>query len=195
MSNVVLATSMSLDGFMTASNRSAEEPLGAGGERLHGWLTESDDERDKEMAQKGSAGVAAMICGRRTYDDSLPWWGADGPGGSARTPVFVLTHEAPEEAPENGVYTFVTDGIESALEQAKAVAGDQTISMGGGDIGRQFLQAGLVDELRIHLVPVLFGGGISMFDGLEDGHIELEPIDVVPTSSAIHMAFRVGRHD
>jgi len=193
MANVVFATSMSLDGFMTASNRTAEEPLGAGGERLHAWLIESDDERDKEFAEKSGSGIAAMICGRRTYDDSLPWWGADGPGGSARTPVFVITHEAPAEPPENGVYTFVTDGIESALAQAKAVAGDQTISMGGGEIGRQFLEAGLVDELRITVVPVLFGGGISVFDGLEDRHIELEPIEVVPTSSAIHAWFRVVR--
>jgi dihydrofolate reductase len=193
MTNVVFATSMSLDGFMTASNRTADEPLGAGGERLHAWLIESDDQRDKEIADQSSAGVAAMICGRRTYDDSLPWWGADGPGGSARTPVFVITHEAPAEPPENGVYTFVTDGIESALEQAKAVAGDKTISMGGGEIGRQFLEAGLIDELRISLVPVLFGGGISVFDGLEDRHIELEPIEVVSTSSAIHARFRVAR--
>jgi dihydrofolate reductase len=193
MSKVVFGTSMSLDGFMTASDRSAEEPLGAGGERLHAWIMESDDERDREMIEKGSAGVAAMICGRRTYEDSLPWWGANGPGGDARTPVFVVTHEAPAESPENGVYTFVTDGIEDALEQAKAVAGEKIISTGGGSIGRQLLEAGLVDELQIHLAPVLFGAGISTFAGLADRHIELEPIEVVHTAAAIHMRFRVVR--
>jgi dihydrofolate reductase len=178
---------------MTASNRSAEEPLGAGGERLHAWGFESEDERDRAMAAKVSAGVGAMITGRNTYDDSLPWWGADGPGGAACTPVFVVTHEAPAEPPENGVYTFVTDGIESALEQAKAAADGKIISMGGASIGRQFIQAGLVDEFQIHLVPVLFGAGISMFAGLEDSHIELEPIEVIHTATAIHMRFKVIR--
>jgi dihydrofolate reductase len=193
MSKVVFDTSMSLDGFMTASNRSAKEPMGVGGERLHAWAIESDDPRDREVIGKNYQGVRAMITGRTTYEDALPWWGADGPGGNARTPVFVVTHEAPAELPENGVYTFVTDGIESALEQARAAADGGIVSMGGASIGRQFIEAGLVDELHIHLVPVLFGGGISMFGGLEDRHVELEPIEVIHTSQAIHMRFKVVR--
>jgi dihydrofolate reductase len=193
MSKVVFATSMSLDGFITASSQSAEEPLGVGGERLHAWLTDSADERDRKMLERGSEGVRAMICGRKTYDDSLPWWGADGPGGAARTPVFVITHEAPADPPEDGVYTFVTDGIESALEQANAAAEGNIISMGGASVGRQFIEAGLVDELRIHLVPVLFGAGLSMFAGIQDRHIELEPIEVIHTAMAIHMRFKVVR--
>lgn len=193
VSKVVFDTSMSLDGFMTASNRSAEEPMGVGGERLHAWGFESDDERDRQVAEKVSGGVRAMVTGRNTYDDSLPRWGADGPGGDARTPVFVVTHQAPAEPPENGVYTFVTDGIESALEQAKEAADGSTISIGGASIGRQFIGAGLVDEIQIHLVPVLFGAGISMFDGLKGRHIELEPIEVVDTARAIHMRFKVPR--
>lgn len=194
MSKIVLATSMSLDGFMTASEQTAEEPLGAGGERLHAWLIESDDERDREMAERGSENVRAMITGRRTYDHSLPWWGADGPGGAARTPVFVVTHEAPEDPPENGVYVFVTDGVESAVEQARAAADGGTISTGGASVGRQLLEAGLVDELQIHVVPVLFGSGTSMFGGL-DRHVELTPIEVVHTRAATHMRFEVVRGD
>jgi dihydrofolate reductase len=193
VSKVVFNTSMSLDGFMTASNRSAEEPMGVGGLRLFAWFLESDDERDRKVQEQSTAGVGAMITGRTTYDDSLRWWGADGPGGAARTPVFVVTHEPPAEPPENGVYTFVTDGIESALEQAKAAAGGKTIAMGGASIGRQFIQAGFVDELQIALMPVLFGAGTSMFAGLEDRHIELEPIEVIHTATAIHMRFKVVR--
>jgi dihydrofolate reductase len=119
--------------------------------------------------------------------------GADGPGGAARLPVFVVTHQAPAEPPENGVYVCVTDGIESALAQAKAAADGRIISMGGASIGRQFIQAGLVDELQLHLVPVLFGAGTSMFAGLEDRHIELEPIEVVHTAGAIHLRFKLVR--
>ncbi len=192
MSKVVFATSMSLDGFMTASNRSPEAPLGVGGERLHAWLTDGD-ERDREVMVQWSTGVGAMICGRTTYDDSLPWWGADGPGGSARTPVFVVTHEAPAQPPENGVYNFVTDGIESAHAQAQAAAGGQLISTGGASIGRQLIQAGLIDELRITVVPVLFGAGPSVFAGLDDRHIELEATEVVHTSAAVHTRFTVAR--
>lgn len=193
MSKVVFGTSMSLDGFMTASKRTAEEPLGAGGERLHTWVIHSDDERDRKMREQVSAGVGAMITGRNTYDDSLPWWGADGPGGSARTPVFVVTHEAPADPPENSVYTFVTGGIEDALEQAGAAADGKIVRVGGASIGRQFIEAGLVDEIQIHMAPVLFGGGLSMFAGLPDRHIELEPIEVVHTAAAIHMRFEVVR--
>jgi dihydrofolate reductase len=194
VSKIVFDTSMSLDGFMTASNQTAEDPLGVGGLRLFAWFLESDDERDREVQEKAAAGIGAFITGRRTYDDSLPWWGADGPGGAARSPVFVVTHEAPVKSPDNGVYTFVTDGIESAVEQAKAAADGMTIGSGGASIGRQLIQAGLLDELRIHVVPVLFGAGTSMFAGLEDRHIELEPIEVIHASGAIHMRFEVVRN-
>ena len=193
MSKVVFNTSMSLDGFMTASKRTAEAPLGAGGERLHAWATGSGDARDRAVIERSFQGVTAMITGRTTYDDSVPWWGADGPVGAARTPVFVVTHEAPADPPENSVYTFVTDGIERALEQAKAAADGGIIAMGGGSIGRQFIEAGLVDEINISLVPVLFGGGISMFGGLEDRHVELETIEVIHSANAIHMRFKVVR--
>ena len=132
-----------------------------------------------------------MIAGRETYDSSVPWWGADGPTGPARRPVFVVTHEAPADSPEGGVYTFVTGGIESALEQARAVAGERTVGvMGGASIGQQFIAAGLVDEIQPHLVPVLFASGTRTFEHLGDEHIELKPLQVVETPSAIHLRFR-----
>ncbi len=122
------------------------------------------------------------------------WWGADGPTGPARVPVFVVTHAEPEEVPEQGVYTFVTDGIESALEQAKMAAGDKDVAvMGGAEMGQHYIGAGLVDEISIHLVPVLLGGGTRMFEHFDFGseHIQLESAGVIETPEATHLRFRV----
>lgn len=195
MSQVIIDISLSLDGFMTAANQTAEEPLGDGGQQLHDWaFGDNADAVSRKMLEEGIASIGAVVCGRKTYDDSLPWWGADGPTGPARRPLFVVTHSAPMESPEGGIYTFVTDGIESALAQAKAAAGEKDISvMGGASIGQQCLAAGLVDEISIHLVPVLFGSGTRMFDHLSAAHIQLEPIDTVATSLATHLRYRVVR--
>jgi dihydrofolate reductase len=193
MGKVIFDISMSLDGFMTAGNQRPEEPLGEGGERLHEWAF-GDDPRDREVLTAGAGSLGAVICGRRTYVDSVPWWGTDGPTGPARVPVFVLCHEVPGDVPEGGVYTFVTDGIEAALKQAQSAAGDKDVTvMGGADTGRQFIKAGLLDELSIHLVPVLFGGGTRMFDDLGDGHVQLENLGSVQTAAATHLRFRVPR--
>jgi dihydrofolate reductase len=107
MTNVILDMSMSLDGFVTASNVRPEEPLGDGGQRLHEWAF-GEDKRNRELLAEAVNFVGAVIAGRRTYDLFIPWWGADGPAGPARVPVFVVTHAEPEEVPEGGVYTFVT---------------------------------------------------------------------------------------
>ena len=191
MSKVVFIISMSLDGFITAANRRPEEPMGDGGLQLVEWAM-SDDERSRKVLEEGIAEAGAVIAGRETYVTSLPWWGPDGPTGPARRPVFVVTHQAPTEAPEGGVYTFVTDGIQSALEQARAATGGRTVAvMGGASIGQQFIAAGLVDELQVHLVPVLFGSGTRMFEHLGDEHLQLEPLQVVETPAAIHLRFRI----
>jgi dihydrofolate reductase len=122
----------------------------------------------------------------------VPWWGADGPTGPARVPVLVISHDVPDETPEGGVYTFVTGGIERALEQAKATAGEKGVTvMGGADTGQQYLRAGLLDELSIHLIPVLFGSGTRMFDHLDDMHVELEPGETIQTPAATHLRYRV----
>lgn len=191
MTKVVFVISMSVDGFITAANRRPEEPMGDGGLRLVEWAM-SDDQHSQRVLEEGIAEAGAVIAGRETYDTSLPWWGPDGPTGPARRPVFVVTHQAPTQAPEGGVYSFVTGGIHSALEQASAAAGERTIAvMGGASIGQQFIAAGLVDELQIHLVPVLFGSGTRMFEHLGDDHIQLEPLQVVETPAAIHLRFRI----
>jgi len=194
MGKTIFDISMSLDGFITASNQTPEQPLGAGGEQhLHHWAF-SSDETNRRYIEQAVDGLGAYICGRRTYDHSLPWWGADGPSGLGRKPVIVVTHQAPTPNPPGSVYRFVTDGIESALEQAQAAAGDKDVSiMGGADIGRQFLAAGLVDEISLHVVPVLFGSGTRMFEDLHRGHVQLEAVDVLPTPLATHLRYRVVR--
>jgi dihydrofolate reductase len=146
-------------GFVRASNPTPDEPLGAGGEALHKWAFGEDEDVRRVLAE-GGRDVGAVIAGRRTYDDSVRFWGPDGPTGAARVPVVVVTHEAPSEAPQGGVYRFVTGGIEAALDDAREVAGEANITvMGGPDTGRQYLRAGLVDELSIHVAPILLGDG------------------------------------
>jgi dihydrofolate reductase len=192
MSTVVFDISMSLDGFITASDQTMAEPMGEGGERLHAWLSDGD-ELDLEVLETGVGSAGAVITGRRNFEHARPWWGADGPTGSVRLPVFVVCSEVPADVPDGSVYVFVTDGIESALQQAADAAGDRVVCvMGGAETARSYLAAGLVDELSIHLVPVLFGSGTSLFDGLDLGeHITLDNLSVVQTQAATHLRYRI----
>jgi dihydrofolate reductase len=191
MTRVIFDISMSLDGFVTASNVRPEEPLGDGGRRLHEWVF-GEDERNRELLAEAVNFVGAVIAGRHTYDLSVASWGADGPAGPARVPVIVVTHAEPEEVPEGGVYTFVTAGIEGALERAKAAAREKDVAvMGGAEVGQQYIRAGLIDEISIHLVPVLFGSGTRLFEHLGNEHIQLETAGVIETPEATHLRFRV----
>lgn len=193
MSKVIFDISMSLDGYITADRQTADEPMGPGGDVLHTWAFDGDDV-DRDVFESGLAGNGAIICGMRTYTTSVPWWNANGPSGDARIPVFVVCHHAPADQLDAGVYTFVTTGIDDALQQARtAAAGSNVIVMGGADIGRQFLAAGLLDELSIHLAPVLFGGGTSMFDGLDHQHRQLTVLSSRQTPNATHL--RLGTRD
>ena len=182
MSTVVFDISMSLDGFVRAAEPDARD---AAGPRRRGAAHVGDRRRRRgrpRPAGPGHRGPGAVICGRVTYDDSIRWWGADGPAGSARLPTFVVTHAAPTDVPADGVYVFVEARLEDALAQARAVAGGRTVSiMGGPALGNQFLRAGLVDELSIHLVPVLFGSGQRLTEALP-AHIELEPVEQLTTT-------------
>ena len=190
MGKVIYDISMSLDGFITAANVRPEAGLGDGGERLHEWAFNSEDPRNHELLAKG-ASLGAIITGRHNYDLAVPYWKADGPTGSARVATVVVSHSVPQDIPDGGVYTFV-DSVEAALESAKKAAGDKDVAvMGGANIAQQFVKHGFVDEISIHLVPVLFGSGIPLFDHLETGHIQLETLDVINTAEAVHMRFRV----
>jgi dihydrofolate reductase len=192
MGKVVLVMSMSLDGFITASNPRMEAPMGDGGQVLHEWAMGNQDEINRQFLADSIGNLGAVICGRTTYDTSLPSWGANGPSGAARRPVFVVTHHAPKESPKNGIYTFVTAGLEAALEQAKTTAGDKDVAvMGGANIGQQYLKIGLLEDIQIQLVPVLLGGGTRLFDHLGSDHRKLEPISVLETPIVTHLRYRV----
>ena len=189
MSSVIYDISMSLDGYVRAANARPEEPLGEGGEALHDWLRTDDA---GALLDRSLGAMGAMICGRVTYDDSIRWWQADGPSGAARLPLFVVSHTVPSDVPEGGVYTFVTTGIEDALEQARAAADGKTVAiMGGPTLATQYLRAGLVDQVGIHLAPVLFGGGTRLTEALP-APIALELADQRSTSGALHLRYRIA---
>ena len=207
-----LDISMSLDGFVAGPSQTLEQPLGEGGEGLHEWvfrlaswrephgLSGGDAEAvDNEVVAEGLRATGAVVMGRRMFsggegpwaDDTNAdgWWGDDPP---FHVPVFVLTHNARETVIKEGgtSFTFVTEGVEAALEQARAAAGDKDVSLAGGaNVAQEYLQAGLLDELQIHLVPVFLGGGVRLFDGLEP--IELETMRVIESDAVTHLKYRV----
>jgi dihydrofolate reductase len=213
MSKVTVEISMSLDGFVAGPNATLDEPLGEGGEQLHEWvirlrswrerhgLDGGEDNRDSELVDEAVASVGATIMGRRMFSSgSGPWendpnrdgWWGDAP--PFEKPVFILTHH-PRERVEfaNGTsFTFVSDGTEAALEQARAAAGGRNVAIaGGGDVIQQYLAAGVVDELMIHVAPVLLGGGVRLFG---DGPpAQLERLDVIQSPNVTHLRYRVRR--
>ncbi|HWD79360.1 MAG TPA: dihydrofolate reductase family protein [Kribbella sp.] len=192
MGNVASAMSMSLDGFVTGPNDSRKNPLGEGGEVLHDWLGATATAADRAVLEEMVAGAGAILMGRRSYDFCVGegGWGDGGPAGDV--PCFVLTHEPPAEAPK--VFTFVTDGIESAVKQAKAAAGDRTVGIHGATAAQQALAAGLLDEIQVHLVPVLLGDGVRLFDLLGGSPVNLTRDRVVEAGSGVtHLRFHVVR--
>jgi dihydrofolate reductase len=191
MSKVIADLSMSLDGFIAEPNVSVEVPMGEGGERLHEWLSEGGV--DAEIARELSETAGATVVGRRMFDVGVGEW-EDTP---YPVPCFVLTHEQREELTmKSGTFTFVTDGIESALEQAKEAPGEKdVIVMGGANIVQQFLRAGLVDEMSLHLVPVLLGDGVRLFDGIGNELIELESTRVIDSPEVTHISYRIVKED
>jgi dihydrofolate reductase len=188
MGKVIFDVSMSLNGFITGANVRPEAGLGDGGERLHEWGFNNPGPRNREIMEV-YATFGATIFGRTTYDLSIQYWGADGPTGAARVPTVVVSHSMPQDIPQDSVYSFVTN-VEVALETAKKLAGDKDISITGANVAQQFLKLGFIDEISIHLVPVLFGSGTRLFEHLDSEHISLEIIEVIETAEVIHMRFR-----
>jgi dihydrofolate reductase len=200
MAKVLVALTMSLDGYIAGPNDSNELPLGEGGEALFEWFFTGDtpsrhDDRfklSKRSAEVFDAGIdscGAVVTGRRTYDIAGAW-GGEGPVPGL--PLFVLTHSVPAEVPETSVpYTFVTDGIHSAIKQATAVAGDKYVALTGSQAAQQCLRAGLLDEIQLSVVPLLLGGGVRLFDHI-GGPVRLETISVVDAPGVIHLRYRVA---
>jgi dihydrofolate reductase len=189
MGKVIFDISMSLDGFITGANARPEAGLGDDGERLHDWGFHSADPRNHAIMGSYTR-MGANIFGRTGYDHSIIHWGADGPSGAARIPTVIVSHSVPQHIPQGGVYTFV-DSIEAAFETAKKMAGDKNIYITGANVAQQFLTRGLIDEISLHVVPVLFGSGTRLFEHLDSEHISLEIIEVIQTAEAIHQRFRV----
>jgi dihydrofolate reductase len=205
MGKVVLDMSVSLDGIGAGPNPNEVDRMGAGGERLHAWFPFYDPEQeptagvpaageaDARMVRELFAETGAVVLGKRTFDLGLEPWG----GTPFPVPCFVLTHEARDDlVTKTGTFAFVTDGIERAVHRAQAAAGDKDVLvMGGPTVAQQAVRAGLVDEIRLHLVPVLFGAGTRLFDDIGTKHIELEPAAVVASPAVTHLRFQVVKSD
>jgi dihydrofolate reductase len=213
MPRLICDISMSLDGFAAGPNPSLEHPLGEGGERLHEWAFRLASFReahglggggetgpDDDVAKEWLGATGAVVMGRRMFsggegpweDDPNAdgWWGDDPP---FHVPVFVLTHHARETVTKQGgtSFIFVTEGIEAALEQARAAAEEKDVSLGGGaSVIQQYLKAGLLDELQVHVAPVLLGDGTLLFDRLETGPVELEATRVIASPSVTHLRYQ-----
>ena len=204
MGKVRTGHSMSLDGCIAGPNDGPEAPMGDGGERLLAWYSAGDTEyrlpatemvfrvspQTAELLRETSRTTGALVTGRRTFDLTHGWGG----GHPLGVPVFVLTHTVPQEwVYEGSPFTFVTDGLESALEQAKAVAADKDVAVGAASIAQQCIRAGLLDEIHVDLVPVLLGDGVRLLDHLGAGPIELESTRVIEGAGVTHLTFRVVR--
>jgi dihydrofolate reductase len=198
MSKVTVDISMSVDGFVAGPRQSLDNPLGEGAEdRLHRWMFEEAEANAAEL--QGITAAGAFIMGRNMFtpgrdDWDLEWKGWWGDEPPYHRPVFVLTHHPRPVLPMSGgtTFTFVTDGIESALAQAREAAGGGDIAIAGGaHTVNQYLAAGLIDELRLHVAPVLLGAGERLFDGV--GDLTLEPLGVRGTDPVTHLRYRVTR--
>jgi dihydrofolate reductase len=214
MAKFFLDISMSLDGFVAGPDATLEEPLGKGGERLHDWVLRLASWRsqhgleggetgpDDELSRETTARAGAVVMGRKMFSggdgpwesDPNPdaWWGDNPP---FHVPVFVLTHHEREPVVKEGgtTFTFVTDGIQSAFEQARAAAGDRDILLSGGaSVAQQYLQARLLDELHIHVAPILLGGGVSLFGELGTDAPRLKLTNVVESPFVTHLSYELA---
>jgi dihydrofolate reductase len=213
MGKVRFQITMSLDGYVAGPNQSKKDPLGVGGEALHTWAIELASWKEQH-GQKGGVvnassaimqeifeNVGAVIMGRNMFgggpgpwtSDWKGWWGENPP---YHMPVFVLTHHARDPLPMRGgtTFHFVTDGIESALNQARLAAADKDVLvMGGASTIQQFLAADLIDEANLSVVPLMLGGGERLFDNLGDSPPRLEQTRVVEAPGVVHVRYRVAR--
>ena len=211
MSSVRCQISISVDGFVAGPNQSLENPIGEGGMRLHQWLLETafwreqhgeaggPETKDSTVVRGLFTNVGAYIMGRKMFgggdgpwnESWTGWWGDDPP---YHVPVFVLTHHARKPLAMQGgtTFNFMTDGIESALRQARSAAGDRDIEIAGGaHTVQQYLRAGLLDELYLHIVPVMLGAGERLLENVGDPR--LEPIEVIASPAVTHVRYRIVR--
>jgi dihydrofolate reductase len=202
MGKVIVELSMSLDGFVAGPNDGPQNGLGDGGDRLFQWYYSGDTDfplpgtdmvfkisrASAELLQQEWGSLGAMVAGRRMFDIAHGW-GGNPPGGG---PCFIVTHAAPQEWLKPGSpFTFVSDGVESAIRQAKQAAGGKNVAASSASIAQQCLRAGLLDEIHINLAPVLLGAGVRLFDHLGAAPVDLEHTRVVEAPGVTHLRFRV----
>ena len=213
MSRLLYSVSMSLDGFVAGPDQSPENPLGVGGERLHDWMRELAVWRKGAGLEggvtNGSTAVlerddneGAIIMGRNMFGGGTGpwgdpawggWWGDDPP---FHRPVFVLTHHArkPLECRGGTSFTFVTEGIAAAWDMAREAAHGRNVAISGGaGVARQYLAAGLIDQIEIHLVPTLLGRGVRLFDGPDLAALSIEQVRVIDAPGVTHVTYRVTK--
>jgi dihydrofolate reductase len=215
MGKLTLNITMSLDGFIAGPNQTIEQPLGEGGERIHEWMyglaafrerhgqSGGETNADSDVVEESVSSTGAVLMGRRMFsggagpwaDDPNAdgWWGDNPPFG---VPVFILTHHARETVTKQGgtTFTFVTEGVEAALAQARAAAGEKDVSVAGGaNVVQQVMRAGLLDELQIHIAPLLLGDGVRLFDALGPERPELEVTRVIGSPAVTHVKYRVAK--
>jgi dihydrofolate reductase len=213
MTKLTFDITMSLDGFIAGPNQTTQRPLGEGGERLHKWvyglrtwrekmgMEGGVTNRDSEILEQSVAATGAVIMGRGMFGggDGLwdeSWEGFWGDEPPYHAPVFVLTHHPREALPMKGgtTFTFVTDGIESALEQARAAAGGKNVAVAGGaSVAQQYLKAGLLDEFQVHVSPILLGDGTRLFEDLGAEPIGLKITRTVESPAVTHVTYTVVR--
>jgi len=202
MGKVRTGHSTSLDGFIAGTNDGPEAPMGEGGERLLGWYADGDTEyrlpgtemvfkvspQTAELLRETRTTTGALVTGRRTFDLTNGWGGRH----PLNVPVFVVSHSVPQEwVYEGSPFTFVTDGLQSALAQAKAIAGEKDVGVVGASLVQQCIRAGVLDEIHVDLVPVLLGDGVRLLDNLGTEPIELESSWVIEGAGVTHLTFRV----
>jgi dihydrofolate reductase len=201
MGKVTFNMTMSLDGFVAGPNDGPENGLGDGGDGLFTWYFSGDTEvfmsegvpplkvskQSAKILKKAFSNIGAGVWGRRTFDIAHAWGG--NPPGS---PAFIVTHNIPQEwVKEGSPFIFVTDGVESAIHQAKKAAGDKDVVICTPSILQQALKAGLVDEIHVDVAPILIGGGVSLFDHFGSAPINLECIGNIQAPGVTHLGFRV----
>jgi dihydrofolate reductase len=215
MSKLRFNITMSLDGYVAGPHQGVKHPLGVGGEHLHDWALKLKTFRElhgdggggergvnDDIVRETFDNIGATIMGRNMFGGGpgpwgiKPWNGWWGKNPPFHTPVFVLTHHtrAPLEVEGGTRFIFVTDGIETALAQAKKAAGKKDVSLGGGaSVAQQYLAAGLIDEMELHVVPQLLGDGARLFDGVGSDKVRLEPVRTVEGPGVVHLKYRIVR--
>jgi dihydrofolate reductase len=184
----VLYFSISLDGYVAGPNIDRENPMGVGGESLHDWMFDKKQPADQPFIDRQHGDWGAVLIGRRTFDLGYEHWG-DTPYPA---PSFIVTHRAREpEKARSATFTFVTAGIENALDRAKEAAGKKDVIVMGGETARQLLALGLVDRVELQLTPILLHGGARLFDGLEKASLAFTPRGTPVTTSTTHLSYEV----